>query len=203
MTRKTLITCFTATAGALAVTVVLSTGPASVAQTAAPDAADARAPFSVLARPAGSGDALPPGVRVQFEPVAAEKGLDLDRARALAPSGRGYVWLLSGPKAVCVAIPDPVDGFGVGCGDAADAAAGRLWVTVGGLPGQHAGDARVALLMPDGIEAITAVAGDGSRRTVDVANNVALADLVDADHVELPDGSSVDVPGTPPALVRD
>ena len=204
MRRQGLIACFTATSAGLAAALLLTTGSASVAQSSALSATDARAPFSVLDRPARSGDRIPPGVRVQFEPVAAAKGLDLDAARALAPLGRGYVWALPGPKNVCIAIPDPVDGFGIGCESADGADGGRLWIGLNGMSGQRAGDVRVAMLVPDRIDAVTAVAGDGTRRRLDVSSNVVVADLVDSDHVELSDGassSSVDVPGTPPALV--
>jgi hypothetical protein len=206
MRRTSLLACLTGTTAGLAAVLVLTTGSDSVAQGSAPDAADARAAFSILARPARRGDVLPPAVRRQFEPVAAAKGLDLDAARALAPMGRGYVWALPGPKNVCIAIPDPVDGFGIGCADASDAAAGKLWVGLYGMPGGRTGDARVAFLLPDRIDGVIAVAGDGTRRKLAVSGNVAVADLTDSDHVELFDGassSSVDVPGTPPDLVSD
>jgi hypothetical protein len=201
---RVLAACFVTATIALAATVLLGGSAPSLASTTDPGSTDARAPFAVFSRPQRGGDQLPPAVREQFAPLALERGLDLDAARAVAPAGRGYVWLLAGPDAVCIAIPDTVDGFGLSCNDANGAAAGRLWVGMNAMPGQKAGDVRAAILVPDGVEAVTAVATDGARRTLPVSDNVAFADLVASDHVELAEGgsvTSVDLPGTPAALV--
>jgi hypothetical protein len=84
------------------------------------------------------------------------------------------------------------------------AADGRLWAGLNGLPGQVAGDVRLAIFVPDGVAAVTAVSTDGRSRAVKVSDNVAFADLADSQAIAFQDAAgpqSVAVPGTPPALV--
>ncbi|MEA2493884.1 MAG: hypothetical protein QOJ29_1795 [Thermoleophilaceae bacterium] len=160
--------------------------------------------FGVFRRSDRAGDAIPADTRRQLSSVADREGIDLDGARAVAPAGRGYVYAIPGPQNVCLAIPDPGDGYGVSCQDAAAAQNGKLWVGLTGLPGQQAGDVRVAILAPDGIEVVNAVNGAGERTAINVSDNVAFADLQDSASVEYFDGHavhSVDVPGTPEQFV--
>jgi hypothetical protein len=202
--RNWLIAAFALTALALAAAAVLSRADVSQAEPNATTHADVRSEFSVLRRAPRSGDALPPAVRRMFEPVAASEGLDLDAARAALPAGRGNVWVLPGDDTVCLAIPDPVDGFGIDCRDAASTATGELWVSLVGGPGQQAGDARVAVLVPDGTDSVTAVEASGHRRALQVSGNVAFADVTDSHHLELADGAGehvLAVPGTPEEVV--
>jgi hypothetical protein len=162
--------------------------------------------FGVFRRPQAQGDALPVRAREMLTVSAQRAAADLDTARAVAPSGAGYVWAFAGDQSVCVAIPDPIDGFGVACRSTEDVLAGRLWVGLNGLPGQKAGDARVAVFVPDDVDSVTSVAGNGTRRTIAVRDNVAFADVADSDAVEMTrDGETIDtpVPGTPPQLVSD
>jgi hypothetical protein len=203
--RTWLIAAFALTAVALTALVMLSHAGVSEAQTDARSSSpDVRGEFDVLRRAPRPGDVLPPAVRRMFEPTAAREGLNLDAARAAMPGGRGNVWVLPGKDSVCLAIPDPVDGFGISCRAAADAAAGQLWVGLVGVPGQQAGDALVAVLVPDGTDTVTAVERSGTRRALQVSGNVAFADVTDAHHLELADGAdehSLATPGTPEALV--
>jgi hypothetical protein len=205
--RGRLIAAFALTALALATTAMLSRAGVSDAETGTTATrADVSGEFGVLRRAPRSGDAMPPAVRRMFETMAASEGLDLDAARAAMPGGRGNIWVLPGKDKVCLAIPDPVDGFGVNCRDAASVAAGELWVGLVGLPGQQAGDARVAVLVPDGTDTVTTVERSGDRTALQVSGNVAFADVTDSHHLELADGAhehSLATPGTPEALVAD
>jgi hypothetical protein len=177
---------------------------AGVAETSA--AASPLETFGVFRRPRAAGDVLPVRARAMLTISAQRAGADLDTARAVAPSGAGYVWAFAGDRNVCVAIPDPVDGFGVTCRSIEEALAGRLWVGLNGLPGQKAGDVRVAVFAPDDVGSVDSVATDGTRRAIAVRDNVAFADVDDSAAVEMVTGGrtiATQVPGTPPQLVAD
>jgi hypothetical protein len=171
------------------------------------DSATAAAPsqraYGVFRRPRTAGDALPARARQTLASLADREDVDLDDARAVAPAGAGYVWAIAGPTRICLAIPDPVDGFAVGCQDSEQAQTGRLWVGLNGLPGQDAGDVRLAFFAPDGVRSVQSVRTDGSRVPVPVSDNVAFADVTDSDAVEFTaDGTTyaTHVPGTPEVL---
>jgi hypothetical protein len=173
------------------------------ASTATDQPVDPHGVFAVFRRAARSGDVMPPAVRKMFAPIAEREALDLGGARAVAPSGAGSVWAVPGRSSICLAIPDPVDGFAVSCNDTAAAQDGRLWVGLTALPGQDSGDVRAAILVPDGIETVTAVGGKGQRRSLGVSGNVAVADLSDSARLEFTDGDGkhgVNAPGTPDTL---
>lgn len=175
------------------------TGPPSAGQTT-----DPRTAFAVFRRDARPGDAMPLETRRMFGPLAEREGLDLDHARAVAPGGRGYVYAVPGPDKVCLGIPDPVDGYGMSCQNSEGALDGRLWVGLNGMPSQREGDVRMAILAPDGIEAVMAVDEAGNRRAISVTDNVAFADLQHSASVEYEDADgthSVLVPGTPEQFV--
>jgi len=140
-------------------------------------AADALPPFAVFQRPSASSDRMPPATRRMLDTIAKKNGVDLDRARAVAASAGRAVWAIPGQDKVCLAIPDPVDGFGVSCGDVETAKSGRLWVTLLGLPGQKLGDVRIAQFLPDGVDVVTAVSDAGQTRTIASSDNVAFADV--------------------------
>jgi hypothetical protein len=179
-----------------------STTAAAPAAAPAPESAP---PFGVFRRPARAGDAMPAETRRILSVVADREGVSLDAARAVAPSGTGSVWVIPGPGKACVAIPDPVDGFGMNCADTDAAKAGKLWVTLVGLKGQQAGDARVAMVVPDGVDSVTASSAHGAHSRIAVSDNVAFGDVSDSDAMEFTDADgaahAVHVPGTPAALV--
>lgn len=212
----------TTTKKTLTLTLVVAVAIASVATVtqadpSAPSDSAPAAPSSAAALDASSlhvfrraeqpGDALPAGVRTMLTPTAEREGVTLDQARAVAAIGTSSVWVVPGAKDVCVAIPDPVDGYGVNCKSYARAAAGELWVALVGGADQSVGDARMALVVPDGVASVTAVASDGTRRELAVSDNVAVADLVSSDKVEFTDAGgtlrSTRIPGTPRELVAD
>jgi hypothetical protein len=169
----------------------------------APSAAAPTRAYGVFRRDQTAGDMLPARAREMLSGAADREGVDLDTARAVAPAGAGYVWAIAGPTRICLAIPDPVDGFAISCQDGEQAAAGRLWVGLNGLPGQKAGDVRLAVFAPDGVAAVQSVQTDGSHVSLPVSDNVAFADVSDSDSVEMTfDGITYTtrVPGTPAGL---
>jgi hypothetical protein len=182
-----------------------SSAPSAIDPAVQPAARPAQASdFAVFRRPVVAADTLPTLVRRELTPTAQRESLDLNNARAVAPMGTGSVWVLAGTNNVCLAIPDPVDGFGVSCQSIADAEQGKLWVGLNGLLGQRAGDVRIAMLLPDGTGLVTAHGTDGHLTPLPVANNVVVADLSDSQTVDFSDPAgdhSVAIPGTPPALV--
>jgi hypothetical protein len=180
--------------------------PAATVVADDPDAVPPLERFEVFRRPKTAGDVLPVRTRAMLTVSAQRAGADLDTARAVAPAGDGYVWVVAGDRNVCLAIPDPVDGFGVACRSIEDALAGRLWVGLNGLAHQTAGDVRVAVFAPDDARSIESVASDGSRRAIPVHDNVAFADVEHSEAVEMiTDGRRVrtTIPGTPEELVNN
>lgn len=174
----------------------------------APTAASAAGPdsFSVFRRPAGPADQMPPATRNALAAATAAAGVNLDDARAVAASGTGAVWAIPGPQQACLAQPDPIDGFAVSCALIDQAAHGHLWTGLNGLPGQAAGDVQLAILVPDGVQTVTAVATDGTNHTTSVTDNVAFADLSNAQSVQFNDADgteTIPVAGTPQELVAD
>lgn len=73
------------------------------------------------------------------------------------PTGRG--WVIPGDGYLCIAIPDPVDGYGESCNTAGRAIAHGLWVRLAGDgPSSKAVD---AFIVPDG----TTVRAQPGRKT--------------------------------------
>ena len=175
-----------------------TTGPSGAQSDSASVQASALEQFGVFRRVAGPGDLVPPQARRMLAGPAERAGVDLSTAKAVAPSGAGYVWTFAGDQSVCLAIPDPVDGFGVACRSLEDALNGRLWVGLNGLPRQKAGDVRLAVFVPDSVDWINSIATDGTRHPVVVRDNVAFADVSDSDAIEL----VIDGEGEPIAVHR-
>lgn len=144
--------------------------------------------FGVFRRPPREADAMPDTEQRILATVTERENVSLADARAVAPSAGRLAWAIPGPDRVCIAIPDPVDGYGIHCADGATAANGGLWVTIAGLPDQKVGDARVAEFVPDGVDAVTAVGKSGGRAEIAVSDNVALGDVSDADTLEFSAG---------------
>jgi hypothetical protein len=179
------------------------TGPGHAA-VATPAGVGPNASFALLRAPAQSSDSIGPMERQGLQSLADRKGVNLDAARAVKnPVGPGVVRLIPGDQRLCVTIPDPTEGSGASCLSSEDAARGRLWTALVGLPGQAPGDARIAIAVPDGARAVTVVATDGVRRQLAVADNVVVADVQAIASYEVQvDGATTRVPvtGTPAAL---
>jgi hypothetical protein len=183
----------------------LDGGPAGASE--APPTTDPAASFAVLASTMTADDVIAPTERRGLAEIADREGVDLSTARAVPSAvADGDVRLVPGPDRVCVTIPDPTDGDGVACATAEQAAHGRLWTALTGMPGQEVGDARAAIVVPDGVDTITAVATDGTRRTLIAHDNLVVADLTDSAGYEVTvDGetATVPLPGTPASLASD
>ena len=206
--RIALAVLVTGAAAAGCVAVASGDDVANSNQTAAQAAptVDPATAFGVFRRKAATGDPMPTTEQRILTAVAAREKVSLADARAVAPSAGRAVWAIPGTSKVCLAIPDPVDGYGINCASGADAANGRLWVELVGGLGQQVGDARVAEFVPDGVGTVTSVAKSGKRGVIVVADNVAFADVADADTLQFGSGDaarSVHIGGTLPSMVRD
>ena len=155
--------------------------------TAAPSVDPATA-FGVFRRAPRPADAMPDTERRILATIAEREDVSLADARAVVPSAGRLVWAIPARDKVCLAIPDPVDGYGIHCADGATAANGDLWVALVGLPGQRVGDARVATFVPDGVGTVTAIGRSGDATSLPVSDNVAFGDVGDAGTVEFSSG---------------
>lgn len=115
---------------------------------------------------------MPPDVAVQVGSPAAF-GRNPDLARAIK-TATGTGWVIPGDGYLCIAVPDPVDGYGTTCATTADAVRHGLAITLwGDIPGAAAAD--------------TVLVADGQR----VVNGTAAAPLDDGVASAL-----TDAPGT-------
>ena len=119
--------------------------------------------------------------------VAAELGAPgrLGRNAALAhaiatPTGTG--WVLPGSDAVCIAVPDPVDGYGVTCTSSSVAAESGAWI---GMSSGASNGIRMTVLVPDGSR-VTTEAADGADHALGVGEDgVVNVHLDFGDHLAL------------------
>lgn len=147
---------------AMAITVsvvVLSSG-------SSPDQASA---LPVLKRPRT--DARP--IRA-FTAVVRQAGGRYEDARAFStPSGTGYV-VPAGPERVCVAVPDPVEGYGQACATYDDIARRGLIV---GIAGQDGAASEFVALLPADASSVTVHTVDGRSSMVPIVEGVATVSL--------------------------
>jgi hypothetical protein len=152
-----------AVAGA-AVAIAFSTG-------SAPERALA---YPVLVRPATDASALDIGPELQRD------GADLHAARRIStPDGTGYAIPMAG-GGLCLAIPDPVDGYGKTCGSAAEIA--RRGLPSALVPSANAKDGAVAAfvaVLPADASAPVVHHADGSTETLAVQDGVAVTAVRD------------------------
>jgi len=204
--RISLAVMVAAVCGASYVAVASGDGdqPAPASAPAAAPSADLAQSYAVFRRAAGAGDAIPAGTARVLSSVTEPAGVSLEGARAVAPSGAGAVWAIPGHDKVCLAIPDPVDGFGMNCWTGEEIAAGKAAVGLVGMAGQGVGDARLAVLLPDGVTAATAISATGERQRMAVADNVAFGDVnvASVEYVDADRTVRVEARGTPADLVR-
>lgn len=169
-----------------------SGGPVGAAEEGA--AADPSASLALLRQAPAARDAIPTAAQGEFQRIAADRQLDLSGARTADVASRfGTVRVIPGEAAdtVCLTLPDPVDGNAISCRSTADAEHGRLWTGLVGMPGQDTGDARVAIVVPDGVPSIETVDQRGVRTEQAAHDNVVVADLNDVAAYELTVGGSV------------
>lgn len=75
--------------------------------------ADQARNFAIFARARTAADAMPASARAQVG-NSRHSGRNIDLSRAVATTtGRG--WAVPGNGAVCLVVPDPVDGYGIAC----------------------------------------------------------------------------------------
>ncbi len=169
-------------AGAAA-TGVVSTGlfDASPRELARGVQADQAAAFGLFARARVAEDVVPEGAASMIGDSALS-GRNLSLSRAIStPTGRG--WAFPGNKTVCLAVPDPVDGFGVTCVNTSFAVS---WGVAAMLASpDHAGDVDLTLLVPDGGQAVARFE-DGSSRVLNAdADGVVAERLTNATALEV------------------
>ena len=140
--------------------------PANVDPAAAVQYAQAQR-FAELRRARTDGDTMPADWRARISSSNGSKrwGSNPDLARRVAPG----VWLVPGDGFVCVANVTPRDGaLGFGCATPAAVEQGLLQPSdVNGR-----GEGVLTGVMVDGVESVTIVDKDGSRRQVEVDRNV-------------------------------
>lgn len=122
--------------------------------------------FAELRRGLTDSDAMPGEWRERLPRMngAARWGFNPELARRVGPG----VWLMPGRGFVCVANIVPSDGsVGVGCATPADAELGLLQPS----DVNEQGEGVVTGVMADGVESVTLVDKDGSRRAVAVERN--------------------------------
>jgi hypothetical protein len=135
---------------------------------------DQAASFSILRRQRTAADEMPASARAMLgNPRLNGKNVDLARAID-TPTGKG--WVIPGRGSICVAIPDPVDGYGLGCNTTEDAESG------GAISSMNNGrDTRVVVvgLVPDSAGPPEVTFADGSMRALDAPGGVVSAALDD------------------------
>jgi hypothetical protein len=118
----------------------------------------------------------PPQAAKQMLGESRETGKNIGLARAFdTPHGTG--WAIPGDGNLCLAMPDPVDGFGLVCQKTDPTAAeGLLGIMVDPKkPGRHT----IMLLTADGAD-VSAEFADGTTRSLRVREGIVSETLVDA-----------------------
>jgi hypothetical protein len=181
-------------AGLVAALAVTSAAVAVAGVPAAPSAPDAGraqaepppvadeivAAFPVLATPSRSTDDAGRDV-LRDQLGAASAGAngsigaaDFGLARSSRIAGSAErAWLVPSGAKACLAVPDPIDGYGATCSTLSAIKAGRGFLILGAVPGSRAKELRVAVLVPRGGEAPRVRNEDGSARALAVDGNVA------------------------------
>lgn len=139
--------------------------------------AQQRASFAILRRVRRTSDDLPSRARSMLDGGRISRR-NVDLARAIqTPSGQG--WVIPASNRICIAIPDPVDGYGLNCVLTAEALEGALMPTMSGGPGQAPGEAVLVGLVPDDARNVTLTDESGRRRELSTTNGVV---ATTADH---------------------
>jgi hypothetical protein len=121
--------------------------------------------FALFRNRAASG--MPGDAEVQVG-SAVRYGRDASLARAI-DTVTGTGWMIPGDGYLCIAVPDPVDGYGTSCVPTDVAAERGVAISlVGNLPGDKVAE---TVVVPDGREALQGPAGQ--ERSVDTAAGVA------------------------------
>ncbi|QEC50451.1 hypothetical protein FSW04_24610 [Baekduia soli] len=184
-------------AGAVAV-IVASAGRSHSTASASAVSVDRAFAVPVLKRVARADD-TPPANLTRM--IAARPGVDQAGIRSFSTdAGRGYV--IPQADGLCIAIPDPVDGFGKAC--APSASASKTGVAVLMVDPTQSDRATIALALPAGATATAIDNAGGSAVLAAEADNVVVANLsrnTAKVHIAGPSGSTdIPMPVRPPAL---
>jgi hypothetical protein len=120
-------------------------------------------------------------------------GADPALARAIdTPVSDHPAWLIPGRGLVCLWVPDPVDGGGIGCVTPEQAGRGDLVLSLVGTDryGNETGRETVYGLVPDGITTVTATSGEG-HVTAAVNENVYAFKAINAGDLSVGNGLSL------------
>lgn len=124
--------------------------------------ADQRAGFAVFNRPRTSRDEMPVAAREQVG-NSSQSGRNVELSRAIAtPAGVG--WAIPGNQTVCLAVPDPVDGYGIACSETGRAVTHGHMVMM--IASNQPDVALITMLAPVGSQ-VAAVLKDGRRQPLD------------------------------------
>lgn len=105
--------------------------------------------FSIFRSPVTAGDSMP-SEAVASAASPERYGRNARLAKGIdTVNGRG--WVVPGNDAICLVVPDPVDGYGSSC--VSEAYATKFGVIVGMIAPQDPKAVRVSMLLPDGASA--------------------------------------------------
>ena len=109
-------------------------------------------------------------------------GRNLSLSRVIrTPTGRG--WAFPGNRAVCLAVPDPTDGFGVTCANTSFAALFGLAAMLASP--DRPGNVDLTLLLPEGATASVRLADGSSRPLVADSEGVVAERLSKATEIDI------------------
>jgi hypothetical protein len=156
-------------------------------------AAAAREDFAVLR---GRADQMPASIKQQITKSHAGRvyGADPALARAVdTPVSRDPAWVMPARGLVCLWVPDPVDGGGIGCVTPAQATRGDLVLSLvtADRHGNETGRETVYGLAPDGVTAFTASTA-GGRVTAAVQHNIYAFELSGAGDLSVGHGLTLE-----------
>lgn len=120
--------------------------------------------FAVF-RSSGNSEKMP--TEVAAEVASPDRyGRNADLARGLETIN-GPGWIIPGNQSLCLAVPDPIDGYGMSC--VSSDWASKFGVFVVMVSGDRPAEARVTMLVPDGAEV---QASRGISRSTDIGPDV-------------------------------
>lgn len=154
--------------------------------------------FAVFARERRATDDMPSQAKDQVG-NSTHSGRNVDLSRAIStPTGVG--WAVPGNNAVCLVVPDPVDGYGITCSDTGDAL--KRGVVAILVSSNRPGAANITMLIPRDSR-VTATMKDGQVRALEAdSDGVVSAALVGAKTISVITAAGTErlaMPVPPPA----
>lgn len=127
-----------------------------------------------------------PATRQSLDPnglLQQKYGVNFALARSVPSQVDGDVWVLPGNGSVCLAVKDPVDGWGETCQPEANLSKGFLRLSLGQSPGFPAGKSLMAGVLPDDASGITVTERNGTRRSTPTRVNLFASLVTDPSSV--------------------